>query len=114
MVAPPPSDKPPLQVERTLLSWERSSIGFLAVGAMLMFRQPGPLAVGRVGLGAAAIVMALMVVWLSRVRGRRIVAARRHDATAAVPSPQTEVLVIGLATVGFAVAIVVALLVSGH
>jgi putative membrane protein len=105
-----PQGKPGLQAERTRLSWERSAIGFLVSGAIPLLRQSGPLAVGRTLLAGTAVLLALLVLWLDRRRGRRIRAIRLIAGKQTVSNARTEVLLIGWATAGFATAIVVLLM----
>jgi putative membrane protein len=105
-----PQDKPGLQAERTHLSWERSAIGLLASSAILLFRQTGPLAVGRTLLAAAAVLLALLVLGLGRRRGRRVRAIGVIAGKNIVSDARTEVLLIGWAVAGFATATVVLLL----
>ncbi|SEH53764.1 Uncharacterized membrane protein YidH, DUF202 family [Mycolicibacterium rutilum] len=97
--------KPGLAAERTLLSWERSSFGFLVGGALILLRQHGPLGHARTLLAAIAVVLALVVLALGYRRSRRI-------RTAAV-DPRREVLLLGGATVSFAFAVVTVLLFTG-
>jgi putative membrane protein len=108
----PPQARPGLQAERTQLSWERSAIGFLVSAALVLLRPTGPLAVGRTILAIAAVLLALLVVWLGHVRGQRIRATRLIAGKNVVASPRIEVLLIGLATAGFATTIVVVLVYS--
>ena len=91
-------DRPGLQAERTQLSWERTAIGFLAGGAIPLFREGGPLAFGRTSLAILAVLLALLVVWLGYVRAKRL---RKP--------PKAEIYLIGWATTGFATIIVVLL-----
>lgn len=102
---PPEQPKPGLQAERTQLSWERSALGFLVGGAIPLLREGGPLNVARGLLAVLAVVLALLVVWLGRVRGRQTNAGR-----GIVPAPRTQVLVLGWAVAGFAAAIVITLM----
>jgi uncharacterized membrane protein YidH (DUF202 family) len=104
-----PQDKPGLQAERTELSWERSAIGLLASSAILLFRQTGPLAVGRTLLAATAVLLALLVLGIGRRRGRRTRAIRVIAGKNIVSDARTEVLLIGWAVAGFATATVVLL-----
>lgn len=39
-----------LQAERTALSWERSALGFLVGGTLVLLRPHGPLQAGRIAL----------------------------------------------------------------
>lgn len=105
-----PQDKPGLQAERTELSWERSAIGLLASSAILLFRQTGPLALGRTLLATTAVLLALLVLGLGRSRGRRTRAIRVIAGKNIVTDARTEVLLIGWAVTGFATATSVLLL----
>jgi uncharacterized membrane protein YidH (DUF202 family) len=104
-----PAEKPGLQLERTALSWERSALGLLAAGAILLFRQSGPVAVGRVLLAAAAVLLAVLVLGLGR-RRRRTAVIRVVGGRNAVSDARTEVPLFGWAVAGFAAATVVLLL----
>jgi len=57
---------PGLQPERTQLSWERTSVGFLAIGALVLLRHGELPLIGRVLIAAAAAVSALAVLVISR------------------------------------------------
>lgn len=103
-------EKPGLQAERTLLSWERSAIGFLAGGAIPLLREAGPLAVGRTVLVVMAALLALLVVTLGEARARRIGTPRVVAGRSVVPAPRVSVFVLGSATAGFAATIVVLML----
>ncbi|ORB31055.1 DUF202 domain-containing protein [Mycolicibacterium parafortuitum] len=111
MVVPEPA-KPGLPVERTVLSWERSSLGFLAGGALLLLRQHGPLGPVRVGLAVGAAVLALLVLALGYRRSRAVRAGRDADGRPVVTEPHLEVMLIGSATVLFGAAIAVTVLVA--
>jgi hypothetical protein len=91
----PRSEKPGLQAERTQLSWERSALSFLVAGALPLFGQ-GPLTDGRMVLPAVGALLAILVVWLGRRRGRRFRLV-----------PKAEVVLLGCATAGFAALILV-------
>jgi putative membrane protein len=88
-------------------------VGFLAGGAIPLLREGGPLAVGRTLLAVLAVLLALLVIWLGHERAQRIGKLRVAAGSAIVPTPRTEVLVIGWATAGFAATIVVLLLFFG-
>jgi putative membrane protein len=105
-----PRDKPGLQAERTALSWERSAIELPASSAILLFRQTGPLAVGRTLLAAAAVLLAVLVLGLGHRRRRRTSTIRATAGQNIVPDARTEVPLIGWAVAGFATATVVLLL----
>lgn len=99
------SGKPGLQAERTLLSWERSSLGLLVGGALVLIRHHGPPIAGRVVLAAVAGLSALVVLGLGYRRSRRI-------RTTRVEVPTLEVLVLGYGTAAFGLAVAIALALS--
>lgn len=101
--------KPGLQAERTLLSWERSSLGLLVGGALVLIRHHGPPIAGRTVLAAVAGLLALMVLGLGYRRARRI----RDDTATTVEVPSLEVLVLGYGTAAFGLAMAAALALSG-
>lgn len=88
-------EKSGLQAERTQLAWERSAFSFLVAGALPLLGH-GPLDVGRTVLPVVGAMLALLAVWLGHRRARRISAA-----------PKSEVVLLGWATAGFAVLILV-------
>jgi uncharacterized membrane protein YidH (DUF202 family) len=102
------SGKPGLQAERTLLSWERSSLGLLVGGALVLIRHHGPPIAGRVVLAALAGLSALVVLGLGYRRSRRI----RTESTTCVEVPTLEVLVLGYGTAAFGLAVAIALALS--
>ena len=95
-----------------MLSWERSAFGFLVGGALVMLRQHGPLGAGRTVLVLTATLLALLVLALGYRRARQIRAATVGVGRVVMPAPRAEILLIGGATVAFAAAVVIALLVS--
>jgi putative membrane protein len=99
-----------LQAERTELSWERSSFGFLVGGALVLLRPHGPLEVGRTLLALTAVLLALLVLWLGHRRAQRIKASHLISGRIVVAAPAAEVLLIGCATGVFSIAIVVTLM----
>ena len=107
-----PRDKPGLQAERTGLAWERTAIGFLASGVIPLLKQSGPLAVRGDFLVGAAVLLASLVIWLGRRRRWRIGAMRPAARNHVMSDARTEVLLIGWAVAGFAMAVVVLVLFS--
>ncbi|CAJ1510826.1 DUF202 domain-containing protein [[Mycobacterium] burgundiense] len=103
-------EKPGLPAERTLLSWERASFGFLVGGALVLLRQHGPLGPGRSVLALVATLLALLVLALGYRRSREIRDSPVIADRLVIAAPRTEVLLIGGATSGFAVAVLLALL----
>jgi len=91
---PPLPEKPALQAERTQLSWERSAFSFLVAGALPLFGR-GPFDDGRIVLPIVGALLAMLCVGLGRRRAGRLAAA-----------PRSEVVVLGWATAGFAMLIV--------
>jgi hypothetical protein len=77
-----------------------------------LLKQSGALAVGGDLLAVMAVLLALLVLWLGRRRGRRIKASRPSAGKHVVSDARAEVLLIGWATVGFAMAVVVLFLFS--
>ena len=61
-------------------------------------------------LAVLAVVLALLVVLLGRVRARKTRATRPAAGREVVPPPRTAVLVLGWAVAGFAAAIVLTLM----
>ncbi|MEZ0339347.1 DUF202 domain-containing protein [Mycobacterium sp. pV006] len=98
--------KPGLQSERTQLSWERTALGFLLGGVLALLREHGPLGPGRALLAATAAVLALLVLVLGHRRGKA-----SHDGHA-IAAGSAEVVVLGVATAAFAVAVIGALVYS--
>lgn len=101
---------PGLAAERTLLSWERSSFGFLVAGALMLLPRQGPLGSARVLLAIAAMVLALLVLALGYRRSRQIRESPLVEGRTVTVVPRTGILVIGCATSGFAAAVAVVLL----
>lgn len=101
---------PGLPAERTLLSWERSSFGFLVVGALVLLPRHGSLGPARAMLAITAMLLALLVLALGYRRSRRIRNSQMVNGRMVTFTPQLEVLFIGAATTGFAAAMVVVLL----
>lgn len=99
------AEKPGLQTERTLLSWERSSLGLLVGGALMLIRHHGPPIAGEPWLAASAGLLAVAVLVLGYRRSRRI-------RPGAVEVPALEVRVLGYGTAAFAAAAAVALALS--
>ncbi len=104
--------KPGLPAERTLLSWERSALGFLVGGALVLLREHGPLGPGRTALALAAALLALLVLGLGYRRSRQIRTSPVIADRVVMFPPRVEVLLLGGATVSFSMAILVALLFS--
>jgi putative membrane protein len=101
--------RPGLQAERTELSWERTAIGFLLGGSIPLLREGGPLAFARTLLAITAVLLALVVMFLSRTRAQRI-RTRLTAGGNVVPAATVDVRLIGWATCGFASMIVVLLI----
>lgn len=108
----PAPQRPGLAAERTLLSWERSAFGFLVGGTLVLLRQHGPLGPGRTLLALIAALLALLVLGIGYRRSRQIKDSPVIAGRVVVLAPRAQVLLIGGATVGFATAVLVALLYS--
>jgi len=96
--------RPGLQAERTLLSWERSALGLLVGGALVLIRYHGPPIAGRAALAAAAGLLALVVLALGYRRARHTRSGRTE-----VPAPEVAILGYGAALFGVATAVALAL-----
>jgi putative membrane protein len=99
------SEAPGLQAERTLLSWERSALGLLVGGALVLIRYHGPPIAGRAVLAVAAGLLALVVVTLTYRRARHMRSGRTELAT-------FEVSVLGYGSALFGIGTAVALALS--
>lgn len=88
---------PGLQAERTLLAWERTALGLLANGALLMLRgtEGAGLAILLPAGGALALAVLAAVVglWRRRRIAHSLLDGSDHPET--VPAPATEVLLLG-------------------
>jgi putative membrane protein len=96
------NELPGLQAERTLLSWDRTALGLLGNGALLMLRDVQPLGAARLVPAAAALLLAVLCALAGRRRTKRI---GRPTATVAAPTLEVVVLgatvtVLGLAVIG--------------
>ncbi len=84
------AELPGLQAERTLLAWERTSLGLLANGALLLLRDTGFTRSPALLPAATALTLALLAAAIGLRRRRRIA----HSAGDTVPEPSIEVLLL--------------------
>jgi uncharacterized membrane protein YidH (DUF202 family) len=84
------NELPGLQAERTLLSWDRTALGLLGNGALLILRDIQPLGAARLVPAAAALLLAVLCALAGRRRTKRI-----GRPTATVTAPTLEVVVLG-------------------
>ena len=77
------------------MAWERTAIGFLAVGALILVPRHEPVVASRVIIAVASVLIAVAVCWIGR---RRALHMNR--------SSPTSVRLVGLLTVILAVALV--------
>lgn len=99
-----PAERPGLQAERTALSWERSAIGLLAAGALLLLRHREPMTIGRAATAAAALLLALAMTWFARRRARALRKPRRMGTRPVVPDGWCEIRIVGWSVAGLAAA----------
>ncbi len=104
----PTAPKPGLQIERTHLAWERTAIGFLAIGAIVLFNSGGPLREGRTILALLAIAPGLITFGISRMRGRTAVRPDQFGRSV-IPAPVISVWLIGWSAAFLAAALLLAL-----
>lgn len=102
-MTPMPPSRPGLQAERTELSWERTAIGFVAVGAIALLRHDGPLAPSRTVVAVATFLIAALVYAIGRMRSRQM-----------PRSSPTAIRLVGIATVALAIILASMMLLSGE
>jgi hypothetical protein len=96
------SELPGLQAERTLLSWDRTALGLLANGALLMLRDVQPLGPARLGPAGAALLLAVLCALAGRRRAKRI-GRPTAPPTLEVVMLGVTVTMLGLAVIGLLV-----------
>lgn len=89
-----------LQAERTLLSWDRTALGLLGNGALLLLRDTHLLGAGHLGTAGAALLLAVLCALAGRRRAKRI---GQPTATVAAPTLEVAVLSVAVMVLGLAV-----------
>jgi putative membrane protein len=97
---------PGLQAQRTLLAWERTALGLLANGALLLLRSHDLTRLPTL-IPAAATALALIVSVIGLRRRHRI----DQSPGSTVPEPSTEVLLLGLCVTALGLLAIVAILI---
>lgn len=92
------AELPGLQAERTLLAWERTALGLLANGALLLLRGTDTTRPAVLIPAAAALVLALVAAMIGLRRRHTI--ARSPAGTVPVPSAAVLSLGAGVTVVG--------------
>jgi uncharacterized membrane protein YidH (DUF202 family) len=92
------AELPGLQAERTLLAWERTSLGLLANGALLMLRGSDATRLGVLIPAGAALVLALVTAAIGLRRRHAI--ARGMAGTLREPVSEALFLGAGVTIVG--------------
>lgn len=92
------TEVPGLQAERTLLSWERTALGLLANGALLMLRGAGLTGPPILLPAGAALVLSVIATVIGLHRRRQI--GPGTAGTVAAPSIEVPVLGAGVTIVG--------------
>ncbi|UQX11337.1 DUF202 domain-containing protein [Candidatus Mycobacterium methanotrophicum] len=93
-----PTGEAGLQAERTQLSWERTAIGFLAIGMLILLRHKELPFPGRSVAATMAFALTIVVVLIGKARSSGAMTAR------------TGILAVGYATVGLAITVGVLIL----
>jgi len=98
-------DLPGLQVERTVLAWDRTALALLVNGALLSARAAG-VTLAALGPATLALVMMLAVAVFGRCRGRRL---RGSDGRGPAAWGPLTVLGAGVVALGLAELVVLVL-----
>lgn len=100
------AELPGLQAERTLLAWERTSLGLLANGALLMLRGTDSTRLAVLVPAGAALVLALATAAIGLRRRQAI----NRGTTSALREPVFEALFLGVGVTVVGILALVAIL----
>lgn len=100
-------DRPGLQAERTILSWDRTAVGFVANGALVAVRHIDAVPPAQLAVAAVALLLAV-----SCTGARRQRTAAPRPATSTTPPPRRQVYFVTCGVLLLALAVLVSIVVD--